>query len=147
LRPGQFNKSLDELVMFLAQVSHCYADVLAAYPQELMDILQTHHTVLDIDMRMTFCRALILLRNKNLLAPTDLLALFFTLLRCQDKALRKFLEAHIITDIKNQNAKHKDTRLNTVCLFFARVPLHYLTVFSESCHFQALFTLNVRTLT
>ncbi|XP_066999106.2 protein SDA1 homolog [Anabrus simplex] len=113
LQPGQFSKSLDELVMFLAQVAHCYSDVLENYPQELMDLLQTHLTVLDSDMRMTFCRALILLRNKNLLAPTALLSLFFQLLGCRDKALRKFLETHIVTDIKNLNAKHKNAKLNT----------------------------------
>lgn len=62
----------------------------------------------------TFCRALILLRNKNLLEPTSLLTLFFQLLECQDKALRAFLQTHIITDIKNVNAKHKNSRLNTV---------------------------------
>nr|CAD7396267.1 unnamed protein product [Timema cristinae] len=113
LRPNEFNKSLDELVMFLAQVSQCYPDVLAKYPQELVDLLQNHYTVLDGAMRMTFCRALILLRNKNLLTPTDLLSLFFQLLRCRDKALRKFLQTHIITDIKNMNIKHKNVRLNT----------------------------------
>lgn len=63
-------------------------------------------------MRNSFCRALILLRNKNLISPLDLLELFFQLLRCPDKNLRKFLENHIITDIKNMNAKHKDMKLN-----------------------------------
>ncbi|XP_048506733.1 protein SDA1 homolog isoform X2 [Athalia rosae] len=64
-------------------------------------------------MRMTFCRALILLRNKGLLEPTALLSLFFQLLRSQDKALRQFLETHIITDIKNVNSKHKNAKINT----------------------------------
>nr|CAD7438177.1 unnamed protein product [Timema bartmani] len=95
------------------EVSQCYPDVLSKYPQELVDLLQNHYTVLDGAMRMTFCRALILLRNKNLLTPTDLLSLFFQLLRCRDKALRKFLQTHIITDIKNMNIKHKNVRLNT----------------------------------
>lgn len=63
-------------------------------------------------MRNSFCRALILLRNKNLISPLDLLELFFQLLRCPDKTLRKFLENHIITDIKNMNAKSKDMKLN-----------------------------------
>lgn len=65
-------------------------------------------------MRNTFCKALILLRNKNLISALDLLELFFKLLRCPDKALRSFLENHIITDIKNMNAKHKDMKLNSV---------------------------------
>lgn len=64
-------------------------------------------------MRNCFCRALILLRNKNLIPALDLLELFFQLLKCPDKSLRTFLENHIITDIKNMNAKHKDMRLNS----------------------------------
>lgn len=64
-------------------------------------------------MRSTFCKGLILLRNKDLLTPTALLELFFQLLNCQDKELRKFLQTHIITDIKNVNAKHKNVKLNT----------------------------------
>lgn len=113
LNPQQHNKSLDELVMFMAQVAQCYTKDMATFPQQLIDLLQKHHTVLHSDMRMTFCKALILLRNKNLLAPTDLLELFFRLLRSEDKALRSFLETHIITDIKNVNAKHKNAKLNS----------------------------------
>ncbi|GAB1861146.1 Protein SDA1 [Camponotus japonicus] len=113
LEPTQFNKSLDELVTFLAQVAHCYPDDLKTYPQEIVDILQTHNTILDNEMRMTFCKALIQLRNKSLLEPTALLSLFFELLKCQDKILRQFLKVHIITDIKNVNTKHKNTKVNT----------------------------------
>lgn len=112
LHPGQFNKNLDELVTFMAQVAQCYPDVLTTYAQELITLLQSYSTVLDPNMRMTFCRALILLRNKDLLTPTDLLSLFFQLLRCNDKSLRKFLETHIVTDIKNMNVKQKNSKLN-----------------------------------
>ncbi|XP_074113158.1 SDA1 domain containing protein Mys45A [Cotesia typhae] len=114
LTPSEFNKSLDELLMFLAQVSHCYTAELVSYPQELVDILKTHATILDPDIRMTLCKALILLRNKNLLTPTALLSLFFELLRCEDKNLREFLQNHIISDIKNLNSKHKNSKVNTV---------------------------------
>ncbi|XP_065161223.1 protein SDA1 homolog [Atheta coriaria] len=113
LNPEQQNKSLDELAMFMAQVAQCYPTELQDFPQKLINLLEKHNTVLENSMRMTFCRALILLRNKNLLAPTDLLELFFKLLRCQDKALRSFLEQHIVTDIKNLNSKHKNVKLNT----------------------------------
>ncbi|KMQ84887.1 protein sda1-like protein [Lasius niger] len=95
------------------QVAHCYSDDLKTYPQEIVDILQTHNTILDNEMRMTFCKALIQLRNKSLLEPTALLSLFFELLKCQDKALRQFLKMHIVTDVKNVNAKHKNTKVNT----------------------------------
>lgn len=42
----------------------------------------------------TFCKALILLRNKDLINPTSLLELFFELLRCHDKLLRKVTKKH-----------------------------------------------------
>lgn len=43
----------------------------------------------------TFCKALILLRNKDLIDPTGLLELFFELLRCHDKLLRKVCKEKI----------------------------------------------------
>uniref|UniRef100_A0A673HJ95 Protein SDA1 n=1 Tax=Sinocyclocheilus rhinocerous TaxID=307959 RepID=A0A673HJ95_9TELE len=116
-QPDKSNKDLAELVMFLAQVGHCYLEELSDFPQQLTDLLLNHHTVLEPDLRMTFCKALILLRNKDLISPTSLLGLFFELLRCHDKLLRKTLYTHIVTDIKNINAKHKNNKLNTVNFF------------------------------
>ncbi|XP_053664962.1 protein SDA1 homolog [Anopheles marshallii] len=113
LEPDKENKNLCESIMFLAQVAQCYLEELKTFPQTLVDLLKTHSTTLDPEMRNTFCRALILLRNKNLISPLDLLELFFQLLRCPDKALRTFLENHIINDIKNMNAKQKDMKLNS----------------------------------
>uniref|UniRef100_A0A182QF28 Protein SDA1 n=1 Tax=Anopheles farauti TaxID=69004 RepID=A0A182QF28_9DIPT len=113
LEPDKENKNLCESIMFLAQIAQCYLEDLKTFPQTLVDLLKTHSTTLDPEMRNTFCRALILLRNKNLISPLDLLELFFQLLRCPDKALRTFLENHIVNDIKNMNAKQKDMKLNS----------------------------------
>jgi len=113
LSPDQFNESLDELVMFLAQVAKCYVEDLANFPAILVSLLEKHATVLDGNMRLSFCRALILLRNKNLIEAVQLHKLFFQLLRCQDKSLRTFLKDNIVNDIKNLNAKGKDHKLNT----------------------------------
>ncbi|XP_041741263.1 protein SDA1 homolog [Coregonus clupeaformis] len=113
LQPDKPNKELADLVMFLAQVGHCYLQQLASFPQELTELLMNHHTVLEPDLRMTFCKALILLRNKDLINPTGLLELFFELLRCHDKLLRKTLYSHIVHDIKNINSKHKNNKVNT----------------------------------
>uniref|UniRef100_A0A8C9EQM8 Protein SDA1 n=1 Tax=Pavo cristatus TaxID=9049 RepID=A0A8C9EQM8_PAVCR len=88
-QPDKPNKELAELVMFLAQVAQCYPEQMANFPQQLKELLSYHHTVLDADLRMTFCKALMLLRNKNLINATSLLELFFQLLRCHDKLLRK----------------------------------------------------------
>ncbi|KAL7982169.1 hypothetical protein Chor_001226 [Crotalus horridus] len=77
LQPAKPSKELGELVMFLAQVAHCYPDYLENFPQQLKELLSYSHTVLDPDLRMT-------------------------------------LYAHIVTDIKNVNAKHKNNRMNTI---------------------------------
>ncbi|KAK7896519.1 hypothetical protein WMY93_021844 [Mugilogobius chulae] len=114
LQPDKPNKELAELVMFLAQVGHCYTEHMSAFPQELCELLLAYHTVLEPDLRMTFCKGLILLRNKNLISPSGLLELFFELLKCHDKLLRKTLYTHIVSDIKNINAKHKNNKVNTM---------------------------------
>lgn len=114
LQPDKPNKELADLVMFLAQVGHCYMQHMSTFPQELSELLLAYHTLLEPDLRMTFCKALILLRNKNLISPSGLLELFFELLRCHDKLLRKTLYTHIVSDIKNINAKHKNNKVNTM---------------------------------
>lgn len=114
LNPGEENKSLDEVVMFIAQVAQCYPHVCQQFPKHIADLLKNSATVLDPAMRNCFVKALILLRNKNLVPALDILELFFHLLRCQDKNLRTFLQTHIVKDIKNMNAKHKDMKLNSV---------------------------------
>ena len=62
LTPEEYSKSLDEQVMFLAQVSKCYPQELTEFPQKLITILNRHSTVLNPDMRMALCKSLILLR-------------------------------------------------------------------------------------
>ncbi|XP_065578195.1 protein SDA1 homolog isoform X2 [Artemia franciscana] len=114
LKPSVYNQPFDELIMFLAQLAYCYPEDLSDYPQNIMDILQQHQATINQEIRMTMCRALIMLRNKNLLTPTVLLTLFFQLLRCQDKSLRKFLTTHIVTDIKNINSKSRNMKINNV---------------------------------
>lgn len=68
---------------------------------------------MDPETRMTLCKALMLLRNKNLVSSLKILELFFKLLRVKDKLLRKTLYLNIVTDIKNVNAKHKNNKINT----------------------------------
>uniref|UniRef100_A0A8C8WEG7 Protein SDA1 n=1 Tax=Panthera leo TaxID=9689 RepID=A0A8C8WEG7_PANLE len=77
LQPNKPSKELAELVMFMAQIGHCYPEHLSNFPQELKDLLSYNHTVLDPDLRMT-------------------------------------LYTHIVTDIKNINAKHKNNKVNMV---------------------------------
>lgn len=113
LKPTAESKELDDIVMFLAQISHCYPEDLSSLPNELTQILQQNSTTMHAQLRFTMCRALMLLRSKRLIEPGVILELFFKLFRCQDKELRKALYSHIINDIKIMNAKKKNNSVNT----------------------------------
>lgn len=113
MNPGTYNKEVDDLTSFLAQVSHCFKEDLKEYPQMLREVLQSHATVLDPTIRMTFVKALILLRNKGLIDAASVLEMFFKLFRCQDKLLRKTILNYIVNDIKKINSKQRNVKLNT----------------------------------
>ena len=59
------------------------------------------------------------MRNRGLIDCIQLCELFFLrLLQCQDRLLRVTIQTHIINDIKKQNEKHKNHKLNSVCFSF-----------------------------
>ena len=75
-------------------------------------MLSEHSLILDAGLRQTLCRALMLLRNKDMLTAFSLLELFFKLFRCPDKHLRGLLYKHILNDIRKMNLKAKQNQLN-----------------------------------
>ena len=95
------------------QVSGCYEEESSQFPIDLMDLLSQHYSVMNPEIRMALCKALVLLRNKNLVPSLKVLELFYKLLNVKDKLLRKTLCNFIITDIKNINSKHKNNKVNT----------------------------------
>ena len=112
LNPADQNEQLSELVNFLSAMSPSYPDMLKMLPTDVMTLLEEHHPNMHSDLRYKLARSLILLRNRELLSPTDLLELFFKLLRCNDKPLRELLYGHIVSDIKRLNHKHKNNTVN-----------------------------------
>ncbi|KAJ1675149.1 Severe Depolymerization of Actin [Spiromyces aspiralis] len=113
IKPEEESKELGELVTFLAQVNHCYPKECQEFPEKLMQLLQTHHTILNPDLRRTMVQALVLLRNRGVVPNTKILPLFFTMFRCRDKVLRDTLYNHIISDIKAANrGSHRNAKLN-----------------------------------
>lgn len=108
MKPLKQNKQLEDSILFLANISHCFQDELKEYPQQLIDILKKYSTVLHPEMRMTLCRALLLIRNKNLIQPLPLFELIFQLLKCQDKQLRKTIYTHMVNDCKKLKTKTKN---------------------------------------
>merc|ERR1712013_624742 len=76
-------------------------------------------------------------QNKNLTSPMKVLELFFKLLNAQDKLLRATLYSHIVNDIKNVNAKHKNNKVNTV------LQNYMFSMLSDSCTIAAKMSLDI----
>ncbi|RUS20386.1 SDA1-domain-containing protein [Endogone sp. FLAS-F59071] len=112
LKPDEQATEFGDLITFISQIAYCYPKETETFPQEIIDLLSDHYQDLHPDLRKCMVTALMLLRNKEVLDNTRLLPLFFTLFRCRDKSLRQLLYTHIVNDIRNANAKHKNNKLN-----------------------------------
>ncbi|KAJ3272038.1 Protein SDA1 [Terramyces sp. JEL0728] len=97
MKPDTESTAFGEQIMFISAV---------------LDLLSNHYQLMAPELRKTMVQALILMRNRDLISQTSLLSLFFTLFRCKDKTLRALLHSHIVSDIKNANAKAKNNKLN-----------------------------------
>lgn len=80
-------------------------------------------------LAQTFCKALILLRNKDLINPTGLLELFFELLRCHDKLLRK-----VSPECLCLSAHRYCYSMSMVCLLLSLLFISSQTLYSHIVH-------------
>eukprot|EP01129_Flabellula_baltica_P004309 TRINITY_DN148_c0_g2_i1.p1 TRINITY_DN148_c0_g2~~TRINITY_DN148_c0_g2_i1.p1 ORF type:complete len:685 (-),score=149.52 TRINITY_DN148_c0_g2_i1:32-2053(-) len=112
LQPSVDSKEFGVLVNFIAQVAQFYSEEVSNFPSEVAELLEQHSDVMDPKLRVSLVKSLILLRNRNLLSPIGLLALFFKLFRCKDKKLRILLHNHIVNDVKKCNTGKRNNALN-----------------------------------
>ena len=77
-----------------------------------MQVLDKHAATLIGDVRLKLFNSLVLLRNRGMLDPVELISLSFRLFRVHDKALRSALYEHITQDIRNINKKNTHVKLN-----------------------------------
>ncbi len=117
LQPNEMDcSSLLQLVSFISQLSHLFPKESRNFGPDLMDILRVQSSHLDTEVRLSFCKALILLRNRKVLSGLDLTKLFFDhLMKIHDKVLRKFLYKSIVSHIKliNSTKGKRDPELST----------------------------------
>lgn len=112
LQPAKESAHFGALVSFLGHVAKCYPTEMAAFPAQIMTLLQDHYLVLDAGLRRTLVQSLMLMRNRNLVDAVTLLKLFFELFRCPDKRLRELLYQHIVSDLRGLNATTKNVKVN-----------------------------------
>lgn len=111
--PSSNSDDFTALISFLAQVSSCFPQETKDFPDDLAHLLSKHHNVLDIDLREKLVQNLVLLRNKGVVSSISLLRTFFPILAVTNsKLLRAQLYESIISIIKTENQKSKNTTLN-----------------------------------
>ncbi|PVU91998.1 hypothetical protein BB559_003904 [Furculomyces boomerangus] len=113
LKPEEEYKDFGDLLMFLSHVSVFYTKECEGYAEKLLSLLQRHYMVLNPNFRKSIVQSVILMGNKRQIQSTQVLPVFFTMFRCQDKVLRETLYNYIVNDIKSANkGQHRNNQLN-----------------------------------
>jgi protein SDA1 len=112
MRPTQNSQRFTDLVTFMSHVVPCFKEECPKFTTQILELMDSHAGTLHPDVRSKLLQALMLLRNRELLNPLQMLQLCFKLFSVQDKALRLLLSDYIITDIKNINLHKTNDKLN-----------------------------------
>ncbi len=105
--------SFRDLIDFVAHVADLYPEDTATFPEDLNNILSTHHAVLEADLREKVVGALVLLRRQEIIDSTQLLNILFPILvTTPSKTLRALLYTKILSDLRTSNSKTVNHKLN-----------------------------------
>jgi len=106
------HKDFVELINFLSHCAKLFKKRCAKFPKQLLDLITKHGEKLDPQLRLGVVKALILVRNRDVIGPMFILPSFFQLFCIQDKTLRKLIFFHIVNDIARVNKKRQNLKLN-----------------------------------
>jgi protein SDA1 len=115
MSPQTNDASFQSLVMFMAQVQDRYTPEVVpqdSFRRGIESLLMQHGPLLEHSTRLTLVKALILMRNKNVISSSELLPVLFSLFPIHDKALRQLMSRHIAADIKGANKKGRNEQFN-----------------------------------
>ena len=105
--------SFRDLIEFVAHVADCYKEETKEFPRQLIEILGTHHALLEAELREKIVGSLVLLRKKEVIDSNTLLQCFFPILTSTpSKSLRALLFQKILSDLRSANSKTTNHRLN-----------------------------------
>jgi len=110
--PTHEDETVVKYIKFMTAISDVYKKDLSFLATEFVDLLEQNYTIIHPNVRLELVQALRMMRTKKLVLPTDILPVFFRLFRTKDKALRQYLFASIIGDLKNVNKNAKATSVN-----------------------------------
>ncbi|KAI6207246.1 Protein SDA1 [Aphelenchoides fujianensis] len=112
---------LIELTAFLSAVAFCYPTKGPQFASSVMDILRAQGAALEPDLRMAFLKAIVAMRNRDQVDQDDTLELFFDLVKCDDKQLRKFILGAVVSFIRRQHRRFHRPDSRVQSFVFARL--------------------------
>jgi hypothetical protein len=105
--PAKRDDRLEDYFKFMAHISGVkgvYKETLQDYlSTEIINLLQQYYSILNANVRMTLVTSLKIMRSKDVVAPSVALPVLLKLFRCEDKALRKFIHAIVVSDMRKLN--------------------------------------------
>ena len=110
--PSRKIKGFRELLMFFAHLSHLFKNETEFIPKGLCKIISENYLTIPHEVRLTIVDSLSIMCKSGILSLLEVIPLFFNLMRCQDKILRKRLTDYIISALTKVNEKHKNININ-----------------------------------
>ena len=110
--PSRKIKGFKELLMFFAHLSSLFPKETDFIPKGLCKIISENYLTIPHEIRLTIVDSLSIMCKAGILSPLEVIPLFFNLMRCQDKILRKRLTDYIISSLTKINEKHKKVNIN-----------------------------------
>ncbi|WKY09610.1 hypothetical protein Q1695_002178 [Nippostrongylus brasiliensis] len=114
LQPHQHKMELQPLlesVTFLSGLAKYYPEQAKEFSNNLISVLREQGAGLDPHVRMSFCKALVLIRNQNLIDSLEFMDIFFELVKLEDKHLRKFIMGSISSLLKRLYNQKKNMKV------------------------------------
>ena len=110
--PSRKIKGFKELLMFFAHLSSLFPKETEFIPKGLCKIISENYLTIPHEIRLTIVDSLSIMCKAGILSPLEVIPLFFNLMRCQDKILRKRLTDYIVSSLTKINEKHKNININ-----------------------------------
>lgn len=100
LNPSTTSSRLCHVASFIGAVAHCFKLETSKLAVPIADILTHSATILTPEIRLSLVKLLALLRVRGAAKAELVIPLFFRLLGCRDKHLRRVLHGCIVSDIR-----------------------------------------------
>lgn len=122
LRPSEASSRLPDSASFIASTAALYGDECSgAVAAPTIALLQSSAAGLAPPTRRALVRTLALMRARGAADASVVIPLFFRLLGCEDKVLRRMLHGHILADVKRIEASGSQGRRSLQAFLFGMV--------------------------